>query len=166
VSAAFAAEFIVPAEIFTDPRGPNQELEVLNAAFELSSTRSYQRNRRSYWRMVKEFSSGVVTGVDAVTEAVEEMQDLVEEQNQLVRDSRIDTAVRIGFLATSVTLGLISGPPLPLVAATGARLTIGQFTWSELQARRQQPPSEKSRVVALFSQLDREIRDKYFRPDR
>ena len=166
VSAVFAAEFVVPAEIFTAPRGLDQELEVLNTALELSSTGSYQRNRRSYWRMVKEFSSGVVTGMDAVTDAVEEMRDLVEEQNQHIRDSRIDTAVRIGFLATSVTLGVISGPALPVVAAAGALLAVGQFTWSELQARRRQPGGEEERVVALFSQLDREIRDEYFRTDR
>lgn len=166
VSAAFAAEFVVPAEIVTAPRGLDQELEVLGNAVKISSTKSYQRNRRSYWRMMKEFSSGVVTERDALIDAVEEMRDLVDEQNELVRECQVDTAVRIGFLATTVTLGFISGPALPVVAAGSALLAVGQFTWSELQARRHRPADEQTKVVAMFSQLDRSIRDEYFRIDQ
>lgn len=162
-SAVLASEFAVPG---TDrhPESLDDELRVLRTALDVSNGKEYKRNRRAYWRWLRDLSGGVITDVDAVEEAAEELRDLVDEQQELVRAAKVDTVIRTGFLATTVTIGLITAPAIPVVAIGGAVLSIGQFVWSELRTRQTAPSDDHVRVVALFSQIDVEVREKLFTP--
>ena len=137
---------------------------MLTAAIELSNRKDYRRNRRAYWRWIREFSSGVVTGQEAIDEAVEELEELVDEQHALVHQVWLDRAVRTGFLISTVTLGMLAGPLTP-VAVAGAALGLRQFTWGELRER-PQFGNDQARVAEMFCQIDSRIRSKIFGPGR
>lgn len=160
IAASIAWEFTVPGELRNDPIDLQQELDVLRAAVALSDGKQYRKNRRSYWRWVREFSAGTVTGEEALTEALNELEELVQEQNDLARSSWIDRAVRMGFLLGTVTLGMVDRPLTP-VAAAGAALAVGQFGWAELQSR-QQMGTKESQVGAMFCLIDDRIRKRFF----
>lgn len=162
VSAALAQQFAVPAELDRSPADIHQEIDVLNKALAISSTREYRRNRRAYWRWLREFTDGVVTDLEPVHEAACELADLMDEQRQLLRDARIDTTVRTGFLVAGITLGMVGAAALSPVVVAGAALSVGHFTWTELHTRRQLAPDRDSRVAAMFCQIDDEIRSQYF----
>lgn len=160
IAASIAWEFAVPGELRSDPVDLHQELDVLRAAVALSDDKRYRKNRRSYWRWVREFTAGTVTGEEALTEAWNELQELVQEQNDLVRSSWIDRAVRMGFLLGTVTLGMVDRPLTP-VAAAGAALAVGQFGWSELQSR-QLAGTNEAQVGAMFCLIDDRVRKRFF----
>jgi hypothetical protein len=161
-SAVLASEFAVPAALDTPPQSLNQELEVLGSALAISSSKDYQRNRRAYWRWLRDFTSGVITDIDAVEEAVEELKDLMEEQRELAHDAQIDTVVRTGLLAAEVTLGLVVAAAFPPIALAGAAVAIGNFTWTQLQNRRAPQDGDEAKVTAFFCQIDDVIRQEYF----
>jgi hypothetical protein len=162
VAASIAWDFAVPAQAQKEPPHLEAELDVLAAAVEVSSQKAYRRNRRAYWRWVREFSAGTVTGPEAVADAVAELHDLVEEQHELVSDVWIDRAVRTGFLLGTVTLGLLAAPLAPVVLA-GAAVSVGEFTWTELRNRRQAGGDAETKVAAMFCQIDRKVRRRFFK---
>jgi hypothetical protein len=165
VAAAIAWSFAVPSQLQSQPADLEAELDVLAAAVQLSDRKAYRRNRRSYWRWVREFSSGTLTGQDAIEDAVEELEELVEEQHELVRAVWIDRAVRTGFLLGTVTLGML--PPLTPAALALAALSVGQFTWAELRdSRGQVGGDDDSRVTAMFCQIDKQLRQRFFQDHR
>lgn len=161
VAASIAWNFAVPPQLQAEPADLETELEVLATAVELSDSKPYRRNRRSYWRWVQEFETGTITGQDAVEDAVEELEELIQEQHDLVRDVWIDRAVQTGFLLGTVTLGMITSPLTP-VALAGAALAVGQFTWAGMRNRRQEPGQGEARVTAMFCQIDDRIRRRFF----
>jgi hypothetical protein len=160
VSAAIAWDFAVPPQIDAAPTDLDEELPVLRAAVDVSGERGYRRNRAAYWRWVRDFTTGTVTGQEAVQDGVEELEELVQEQNEFVRQAWGDRVVRTGFLLGAVTLGLVAGPLTP-VALGAAALGVGQFTWGEL--RQPKPPQpDAARVAAMFCQIDHQIRSQLF----
>ena len=161
VAASVAWDFAVPAQAQKAAPHLDAELEVLAAAVAVSGRKEYRRNRRAYWRWVREFSDGTVTGPEAVADAVDELHDLVEEQHELVRDEWIDRAVRTGFLLGTVTLGMLAAPLAPVVLA-GAAVSVGEFTWTELRNRRQAGGDAEAKVAAMFCQIDRKVLRKFF----
>lgn len=160
VAASIAWEFAVPEELQNEPVDLQQELDVLRAAVALSNSKRYQKNRRAYWRWVREFTDGTVTGEEALTEGLAELQDLMQEQRDLARSVWIDRSVRMGLLLGTITIGMMAGPLTPVVAA-GAALAVGQFGWTELW-NRQQAGTVESQVGAMFCVIDDRIRKRFF----
>jgi hypothetical protein len=160
VAASIAWQFTVPGELGREPADPEQELDVLRAAVELSNSDRYKKNRRAYWRWVREFTAGTVTGQEALTDGLSELEELVQEQRDLARSAWIDRSVRMGFLLGSVTLGLVAVPLTPVAAAVAA-LAIGQFTWTELWNRQLAGPGT-AQVGAMFCTIDDSIRKRFF----
>src|ERR1035441_7215914 len=101
----------------------------------------YRKNRRAYWRWVREFTAGTVTGEEALADGLSELQDLVQDQRDLARSAWVDRSVRMGFLLGTVTLGIVATPLTPVVAV-GAALALGQFAWTELWNRQQAGPAD------------------------
>ena len=148
VSAAIAWDFAVPPQVDSAPVDLDEEVGVLKAAVKVSGEPAYRRNRSAYWRWVRDFATGTVTGQDAVQEGVEELEELVLEQQKFVHQAWGDRVVRTGFLLGAVTLGMVAGPITP-VALAAAALGIGQFTWGEL--RQPKPPQhDAARVAAML----------------
>lgn len=160
VSASIAWDFAVPPQLGYAPADLDAEVGVLEAAVKVSRESGYRRNRSAYWRWVRDFATGTVTGQDAIQEGVEELEALVLEQQRFVRRAWGDRVVRTGFLLGAVTLGMVAGPITP-VALAAAALGIGQFTWGEL--RQPKPPQhDAARVSSMFCQIDHEIRSQLF----
>jgi hypothetical protein len=160
IAASIAWEFTVPGELRNAPADLEQELDVLRAAVELSSSARYRKNRRAYWRWVREFTTGTVTGEEALADGLSELQDLVQDQRDLTRSAWVDRSVRMGFLLGTVTLGIVATPLTPVVAV-GAALALGQFGWTELWNYQQGGPVD-TRVGAMFCTIDERIRKQIF----
>jgi hypothetical protein len=120
----------------------------------------YRKNRRAYWRWVREFTAGTVTGEEALADGLSELQDLVQDQRDLARSAWVDRSVRMGFLLGTVTLGIVATPLTPVVAV-GAALALGQFAWTELWNRQQAGPAD-TQVGAMFCTIDERIRKQIF----
>lgn len=162
VSAAIAWDFAVPPQLGSAPADHDEELRVLEAAVRMSDGTGYRRNGAAYWRWVRDFAAGTVTGQEAIQDAVEELEELVLEQESFVRQTWADRVVRTGFLIGAVSLGMVAGPLTP-VSLAAAALGVGQFTWGEL--RQSKPPQhDAARVAAMFCQIDRQIRAQLFAP--
>jgi hypothetical protein len=160
IAASIAWEFAVPGELRNEPIDLQQELDVLRAAVDLSNGKVYRKNRRAYWRWVREFTAGTVTGEEALADGLDELQELAQEQRELARSVWVDRAVRMGFLLGTVTLGMVAGPLTP-IAAAGAALAVGQFGWAELW-NRQQAGTNEAQVGAMFCLIDDRIRKHFF----
>ncbi|MBI3461452.1 MAG: hypothetical protein HY000_00090 [Planctomycetes bacterium] len=126
VAAIVGREFLVP----DDDRWTHEDL--LKAAIDLSSDRTYKRKRASFWRWHREFLDDKgITDQTAIIEAVEEMRDLIEEEQAAARKSKIKLTTTFAFLVGSVILGMMGGP-LTAVGVAGAFLSVGQFAADRL----------------------------------
>jgi hypothetical protein len=58
-------------------------------------------------------------------------------------------------------------PPLTPAALALAALSVGQFTWAELRdSRGQVGGDDDSRVTAMFCQIDKQLRQRFFQDHR
>jgi hypothetical protein len=134
VTAILGHEFLVP----DDPRWTHEDL--LKAAVDLSSERTFRRKRASFWRWQREFLDDKgITDQSAIRDAVEEMQDLLEEERALVRKAKIRTGIQFAFLVGSVVLGMV-GEPLTAVGIGGAFVSVGEFVAERILRERAQEP--------------------------
>jgi hypothetical protein len=128
VTAVLGREFLVMDE----PKLTDKQ--ALKEAVALSSDSTYRRKRADYWRWQREFLNyEIFAHESALKVAAEEMQTLIQEQNRAVKVEKIRTVARYAFLVGSVTLGIFTGPMIPIAISPLALtldktfLSIGQF---------------------------------------
>jgi len=138
--AILGHEFFLP----DDSRWTHEEL--LKEAVELSSDRSSQRKRASFWRWQREFFNDQgITDQTAIQEAVEEMRDLLEEEKSVILKKRVHTTTQFAFLAGSVLLAIFGGPLSP-VGIGGAFISVGRFVTDKYLGS---TPDSKDKPVSL-----------------
>jgi len=143
-TAILGHQFLVP----NDPKWKYEDL--LEEAVALSSEKTYQRKRASFWRWQRDFFDDKgITDMSAIEDAVEEMKDLLEDEKKLILKKKIHTGTQYAFLIGSITLGMLGGP-LSAIAIGGAFVSIGQFVSDKLLDQKE-PDSDKS--VALLRDI-------------
>ena len=121
--------------------------ELLRMAVELASDSTYIRKRASYHRWQREFFASPCIDEDALRAAGDEMEDLLADLRRAATRGRIKVGTQFAFVASTVAVGLASGPLAPLALA-GAFLSLGQFVADRWLSRGE--ASTQSPMAAIY----------------